>query len=81
MMSCNIICFNSYVENGILFIKPTLTVDRYIEEFLKSGYLDLIEEGCDPRAADKRCVLYIYIFGMCLYPYFNSYIHIGLQSV
>jgi len=32
---------NSYVKNGNLFIRPTLTSDRYGEEFLSRGNLDL----------------------------------------
>ncbi|XP_063448890.1 beta-1,3-glucan-binding protein-like [Mytilus trossulus] len=32
---------NSYVRNGILYIKPTLTSDHYGESFLTSGTLDL----------------------------------------
>ncbi len=49
--------YNSYVENGVLYIKPTLTVDRYGNDFLKNGYLDLIEEGCDPKVVDKQCIM------------------------
>ena len=36
----------SYVKNGILHIKPTLTADRYGKEFLSKGTLDLSDEGC-----------------------------------
>lgn len=32
---------NSYTENGILHIKPTLTEDRYGEGFVNTGTLDL----------------------------------------
>jgi len=32
---------NSYVRDGILYIKPTLTADRYGEEFLSNGVLSL----------------------------------------
>ena len=32
---------NSFVKNGILYLKPTLTNDTYDDEFVKSGTLDL----------------------------------------
>ncbi|KAK7505726.1 hypothetical protein BaRGS_00002997, partial [Batillaria attramentaria] len=32
---------NSYVKNGVLYIRPTLTVDRYGSNFLTNGHLDL----------------------------------------
>ena len=32
---------NSYVRDGVLFLKPTLTSERYGEEFLTSGTLDM----------------------------------------
>ena len=32
---------NSFVRDGVLFIKPTLTAERYGEEFLTSGTLDM----------------------------------------
>lgn len=32
---------NSYVENGTLYIRPTLLADETGEEFLTSGTLDL----------------------------------------
>ncbi|XP_046646573.1 beta-1,3-glucan-binding protein-like [Daphnia pulicaria] len=38
---------NSYVKNGMLFIKPTLTADRFDNNFLYSGTLDLNKEGCN----------------------------------
>jgi len=77
------------VENGILFIKPTLTVDRYGDNFLKNGYLDLIEEGCDPKVADQRCILYvhnsIYAYLKTLYEdcivLAYSYTYIDMQNV
>ena len=37
----------SYVRNGILYIKPTLTSDRYGEGFLYNGKLDLWSDGCN----------------------------------
>lgn len=39
--------FISYVRNGILYIKPTLTADRYGEDFLYNGVLDLNQDGCN----------------------------------
>jgi hypothetical protein len=38
---------NSYVRDGHLFIKPTLTADRFSPEFLYNGTLDLTLEGCN----------------------------------
>nr|CAH0106512.1 unnamed protein product [Daphnia galeata] len=38
---------NSYVRDGILYIKPTLTADRFGEDFLYNGVLDLNQEGCN----------------------------------
>jgi len=38
---------NSYTEDGMLVIKPTLTADEYGEDFLYNGELNLWEEGCD----------------------------------
>lgn len=37
----------SYVRDGILYIKPTLTADRFSEDFLYNGVLDLYAEGCN----------------------------------
>lgn len=37
---------NSYVKDGTLYIKPTLTSDKYDEEFIKHGTLNL--EGAYP---------------------------------
>jgi len=38
---------NSYVRDGVLYIKPTLTADRFGEDFLFNGTLDLRPEGCN----------------------------------
>jgi len=38
---------NSYVRDGVLYIKPTLTADRFGEDFLYNGTLDLRPEGCN----------------------------------
>ena len=32
---------NSYVKDSVLFLKPTLTEDRFGPEFIKTGHLDL----------------------------------------
>ena len=45
----------SYVKNGILYIKPTLTADRFGEQFLFNGTLDLNKEGCN--VYPKECEL------------------------
>lgn len=37
----------SYVKDGVLFIKPTLTADRFNNNFLYTGTLDLNKEGCN----------------------------------
>ena len=39
---------NSYIKNGVLYLKPTLTNDTYGDDFLVSGELDLW--GNDPGA-------------------------------
>lgn len=51
---------NSYVRDGILYIKPTLTADTYGEDFLYHGTLDLrpncnidIDGGCYRVAGDE----------------------------
>lgn len=52
------LCLFSYVKNGILHIKPTLTADRFKKGFLNGGVLDLTDEGCNPAAADgNQCVV------------------------
>jgi beta-glucanase (GH16 family) len=47
---------NSYVRGGILYIKPTLTADRFSEDFLYNGVLDLNQEGCNIDI-DNGCVI------------------------
>lgn len=37
----------SYVRDGVLHIRPTLTADRFGEDFLYNGTLDLRPEGCN----------------------------------
>ena len=41
---------HSYVRDGILYIKPTLTVDRFGEDLLYNGVLDLNQEGSNSFA-------------------------------
>ncbi|XP_065557525.1 beta-1,3-glucan-binding protein-like isoform X1 [Artemia franciscana] len=48
---------NSFVRDGILHIKPTLTADRFSEEFLYNGVLDLNQEGCNINI-DNGCIIY-----------------------
>ena len=49
----------SYVRNGLLYIKPTLTADRYDESFIlrKGSLLDLTKEGCN-ILWDGGCQMY-----------------------
>ena len=46
-----------YVKNGLLYIKPTLTADRFGESFLYHGKLDLNNDGCNLNI-DNGCVVY-----------------------
>ena len=48
--------FKSYVRDGVLYIKPTLTADRFGEDFLYNGVLDLNQEGCNINI-DGGCVV------------------------
>lgn len=48
---------SSYVRDGILFIRPTLTADRFGENFLYNGTLDLRKEGCNVNY-NGGCVAY-----------------------
>ncbi len=45
----------SYVKNGVLYIKPTLTADRFGESFLTTGPLDLTNEGCNLNIEGWNC--------------------------
>jgi len=47
---------NSYVRDGVLYLKPTLTADRYGEDFLYNGTLDLWDEGCNVNYLDG-CII------------------------
>lgn len=51
----------SYVKNGVLFIKPTLTADRFGNDFLYTGTLDLNKEGCNVNW-DNGCFVYHIFF-------------------
>lgn len=52
-----IIYIYSFVRDGMLFIKPTLTVDRYgSENFLSNGKLNLYNEGCNSQK-DTKCTV------------------------
>lgn len=51
-------CARSFVKDGKLFIKPTLTSDRFGEKFLHSGKYNLKKEGCN-IAFGAGCILYV----------------------
>ena len=46
---------NSFVRDGSLYLKPTLTQDTYGEEFLTSGTLDLWDERCTSNRENIGC--------------------------
>eukprot|EP00794_Sanderia_malayensis_P012291 gene12291-13556_t len=46
---------NSFVRDGALYLKPTLTSDTYGEDFLKSGTLDLWGERCTCNRGNVGC--------------------------
>lgn len=46
---------NSFVRDGSLYLKPTLTQDTFGEEFLKSGILDLWPDGCTSHRENLGC--------------------------
>ena len=48
---------SSYVRDGILYIRPTLTADRFAEDFLYNGTLDMWKEGCNVNY-NGGCVAY-----------------------
>ncbi len=50
---------DSYVQNGILHIVPTLTADQYGNSFLYNGTLDLNKQGCNfigPENLSSSCL-------------------------
>lgn len=57
----------SYVENGVLHIRPTLTADRFGEDFLYNGTLDLWPEGCNINY-NGGCVAYVHVAVRCCVP-------------
>lgn len=54
-------CFQSYVRDGVLHIRPTLTADRFGQDFLYNGTLDLWPEGCNVNY-NGGCVAYVHTF-------------------
>ena len=46
---------NSFVRDGSLYLKPTLTQDTYGEAFLKTGTLDLWGERCTSNRDNTGC--------------------------
>jgi len=49
---------NSYIENGHLIIKPSLTAEEYGEDFLYNGEINLWDEGCqDNMNIDGGCII------------------------
>lgn len=51
--------FWSYVKNGVLHIKPTFTADRFGQDFLYNGTLDLWPEGCNVNYLNG-CVAWVH---------------------
>ena len=54
----SIYCPYSFIKDGKLFIRPTLTAERFGEEFLHNGKYNLKKEGCN-LAIEGGCVLYV----------------------
>ncbi|XP_071092065.1 beta-1,3-glucan-binding protein-like [Haliotis cracherodii] len=47
---------NSYVKNGVLYIKPTFTVDKFGEKFLHNGVIDVAKQwGTCTYHSDNGC--------------------------
>lgn len=44
---------NSFVKNGVLYLKPTLTNDSFYDSFLTSGTLDLWGSGADTCTSNR----------------------------
>ena len=74
-------CFSlesSYVRDGVLHIRPTLTADRFGEDFLYNGTLDLWPEGCNVNY-NGGCVTYMRIFfPVDIYSNARLYIRVSL---
>ena len=50
---------NSYIKDSILHMRPTLTSDRFGEDFLFNGTLDLTDDGCNINT-DNGCLVYLF---------------------
>jgi hypothetical protein len=50
---------NSYIKDSTLHMRPTLTSDRFGEDFLFNGTLDLTDDGCNINT-DNGCLVYTY---------------------
>ncbi|KAK7480919.1 hypothetical protein BaRGS_00027830 [Batillaria attramentaria] len=48
---------NSYVKNGVLYIRPTLTVDHFGDDFLRTGDLDAAGAPCHLHGKDIHPVM------------------------
>ena len=46
---------NSFVRDGSLYLKPTLTMDTYSEGYLTSGVLDLWDDRCTSNRQNNGC--------------------------
>ena len=69
----------SYVRDGVLHIRPTLTADRFGQDFLYNGTLDLWPEGCNVNY-NGGCVAYVRGFLFSLF-FFFSFLHSFLLFV
>ena len=60
------LCGCSFVRDGVLHIRPTLTAERFGDDFLYNGTLDLRSKGCNIPWLNKfqlnGCVAYAFIF-------------------
>ena len=80
--------FSSYVRDGVLHIRPTLTADRFGEDFLYNGTLDLWPEGCNINynggcVAYVRGIFVVFVFFYFLFFYylFISIIHVHASTI
>lgn len=53
----------SFVRDGVLFIKPTLTSHRFSNDFLYNGVLNLNKEGCN-IPWENGCYVYKFNFAV-----------------
>lgn len=70
----NFIFLYSFVKDGVLHIRPTLTADRFGEDFLYEGTLDLWPEGCNAYADSNGCVVYVPEFAVSFFFFFFNLI-------